>query len=111
MSAGIMREKNQVNENDTESVNDARSKKDRVIFVFYNFETRRNETLEGTENVKMHISMHFLHCATNLSNAQKYKKYRCNVVGVVHEFVFRHPVKEFVDFVTQTHYARYKLFC
>jgi len=107
MSAGIMREKNQVNENDTESANDARSKKDRVIFVFYNFETRRNETLEGTENVKMHS----LHCATNLSNAQKYKKYCCNVVGVMHEFVFRHPVKEFVDFVTQTHYARYKLFC
>jgi len=30
-------------------------RKDRVTFVFYDFETRQDETLEGTENVKIHV--------------------------------------------------------
>ncbi|KYN10288.1 hypothetical protein ALC57_17585 [Trachymyrmex cornetzi] len=30
-------------------------KRDRVAFVFYDFETRQDETYEGTENVKIHV--------------------------------------------------------
>ncbi|KYN16237.1 hypothetical protein ALC57_11507, partial [Trachymyrmex cornetzi] len=80
-SAGTMREENQVNdENDVESANDARSKKDRVAFVFYDFETRQDETLEGTENVKIHIPTLCVAqqiCETCAEN----KKCRSDVVG------------------------------
>jgi len=31
------------------------SRKGRVAFVFYDFETRQDETLEETENVKIHV--------------------------------------------------------
>jgi len=30
-------------------------KRDCVAFVFYDFETRQDETLEGTENVRIHV--------------------------------------------------------
>ncbi|KYQ49643.1 Putative nuclease HARBI1, partial [Trachymyrmex zeteki] len=50
-SAETLREEKRVNdENDVESVNDARSKKDRVAFVFYDFETRQDERLDAQRN-------------------------------------------------------------
>ncbi|KYN19310.1 hypothetical protein ALC57_08361, partial [Trachymyrmex cornetzi] len=112
-SAGTMREENQVNdENDVESANDARSKKDRVAFVFYDFETRQDETLEGTENVKIHIPTLCVAqqiCET-CAEIQEMST-RCRWCGV-REFVFRHdPVKEFVDFATRTSKYFNKIIC
>ncbi|XP_070167752.1 uncharacterized protein [Polyergus mexicanus] len=79
------------------------SKKERVAFVFYDFETRQDESLEGTSNVKKHVPT--LCVAQQICEAcakENNLSARCRWCGV-REFVFRHdPVKEFVDFATRT---------
>ena len=47
-------ENRQTSMNDVEDT-DIRVKRDCVAFVFYDFETRQNETLEGIENVRIHV--------------------------------------------------------
>ncbi|XP_070171517.1 uncharacterized protein [Polyergus mexicanus] len=79
------------------------SKKERVAFVFYDFETRQDESLEGTSNVKKHVPT--LCVAQQICEAcakENNLSARCRWCGV-REFVFRHdPVKQFVDFATRT---------
>ncbi|KAL6421672.1 hypothetical protein ACFW04_014487 [Cataglyphis niger] len=68
------------------------SKKERVAFVFYDFETRQDKTLEGTTIVKKHIP--------TLCVAQQI----CEACAKENNlsFVFCHdPVKQFVDFATR----------
>ncbi|KAL6416989.1 hypothetical protein ACFW04_013046 [Cataglyphis niger] len=56
------------------------SKKERVAFVFYDFETRQDETLEGTTTVKKHIPT--LCVAQQIAKRARMKIiYPCGVVG------------------------------
>ncbi|XP_018359503.1 PREDICTED: rho GTPase-activating protein gacV-like [Trachymyrmex cornetzi] len=52
-SATIQEDVTHASENEPE-IKD-KFKRDRVAFVFYDFETRQDETYEGTENVKIHV--------------------------------------------------------
>jgi G:T-mismatch repair DNA endonuclease (very short patch repair protein) len=86
--------------------------KSRVAFVFYDFETRQDETLEGTENVKVHVPT--LCVAQQICEscaALDVMSERCRWCGV-REFIFqRDPIKEFVDFATRkTKYFK-KIIC
>ncbi|KAL6419167.1 hypothetical protein ACFW04_014044 [Cataglyphis niger] len=78
-------------------------KKERVAFVFYDFETRQDETLEGTTTVKRHIPT--LCVAQQICEEcakENDMSVRCRWCGI-REFIFRHdPVKQFVDFSTGT---------
>jgi len=102
-STMALREENpQTNTNDAEDA-DERVKKDRVAFVFYDFETRQDETLQGTENVRIHVPT--LCVAQQICEACagiETMSLRCRWCGV-REFVFsRDPIKEFVDFATRS---------
>ena len=98
MSAETMRKENQVNnENDVENANDVQSKKDRVAFVFYYFETQQDETIEGMKNVKMHISTLRKQICETGAEIQKMST-RCHWYDV-REFVFRHDsINSFIEF-------------
>jgi len=62
------REENpQTNTNDIEDTDEC-IKRDRVAFVFYNFETRQDETLEETEKIRIHVP---ILCATNLRSVRE----------------------------------------
>ncbi|KYN42035.1 putative DNA polymerase [Trachymyrmex septentrionalis] len=111
-STMALREENpQTNTNDAEDA-DERVKKDRVAFVFYDFETRQDETLEGTENVRIHVPT--LCVAQQICEACaeiETMSLRCRWCGV-REFVFsRDPVKEFVDFATRSSKYFKKFIC
>ncbi|KYN38088.1 hypothetical protein ALC56_07548 [Trachymyrmex septentrionalis] len=111
-STMALREENpQTNTNDAEDA-DERVKKDRVAFVFYDFETRQDETLEGTENVRIHVPT--LCVAQQICEACagiEAMSLRCRWCGV-REFVFsRDPVKEFVDFATRSSKYFKKFIC
>ncbi|XP_070171144.1 uncharacterized protein, partial [Polyergus mexicanus] len=83
-----------------EEVNE--SKKNLVAFIFYDFETRQDETLEGTMNVKKHVPT--LCVAQQICEAcaqENDMSVRCRWCGI-REFIFRHdPVKQFVEFATR----------
>ncbi|XP_025155139.1 uncharacterized protein LOC112588681 [Harpegnathos saltator] len=84
------------------NVETCKRKKGRVAFVFYDFETRQDDVVEGSENVKTHV--------VTLCVAQQIcdscieiddMTVRCRWCGV-RELIFRNdPVKQFVDFVTR----------
>ncbi|XP_020297690.1 LOW QUALITY PROTEIN: uncharacterized protein LOC109862147 [Pseudomyrmex gracilis] len=80
-----------------------KGKNTRVAFVFYDFETRQDETLEGTASVKIHMPT--LCVAQQICVAcagEDDMTVRCRWCGV-RKFVFRDdPVRQFVDFVTRT---------
>ena len=87
---------------DNKEANAYEGRKGRVAFVFYDFETRQDETIEGTVSVKKHIPTLCVaqqiceECAQNNDISV-----RCRWCGV-REFVFRNdPVKHFVDFATR----------
>ena len=42
-------------ENESEGRANYKYKRDRVAFMFYDFETRQGETCEGTKNVQIHV--------------------------------------------------------
>lgn len=44
-------------EEESDKRND-KSNKSHIPFMFYDFETRHNETLEGIENVRLHVPLH-----------------------------------------------------
>jgi len=52
-SATVMQE--EVRASESEIIRENSHRKDCVAFVFYDFKTRQDKTLEGTENVKIHI--------------------------------------------------------
>ncbi|XP_070156722.1 uncharacterized protein [Polyergus mexicanus] len=80
-----------------EEVNE--SKKDLVAFIFYDFETRQDETLESTMNVKKHVPT--LCIAQQICEGDACRKMRCRWCRI-REFIFRHdPVKQFVEFATR----------
>jgi len=80
--------------------------------VFYDFETRQDETLEGTENVKIHIPTLCVAqqiCETCAEINDMSVRYRwCGVC----KFTFRDdPVKQFVDFATRTTKCFHRIIC
>jgi len=93
-------------------VNENNRRKGRVAFVFYDFETRQDGTLEGTENVKIHVSTLCVAqqiCETCAGIDDTSVRYRwCGV----HEFTFRDDlVKRFVDFATRTTKCFHRIIC
>ena len=95
-------EKESTNDNEKASELAYEGRKGRVAFVFYDFETRQDETLEGTTSVKKHVPT--LCVAQQICEAcaqNNDMSVRCRWCGV-REFVFRNdPVKYFVDFATR----------
>ncbi|XP_029169631.1 uncharacterized protein LOC114939497 [Nylanderia fulva] len=95
-------EKENINNNKEASKSALTDRKGRVAFVFYDFETRQDETLEGTTSAKRHIPT--LCVAQQICEACAQNNdisVRCHWCGV-REFVFRNdPVKYFVDFATR----------
>ncbi|XP_039315430.1 involucrin-like [Solenopsis invicta] len=100
-SAAAIREEAQRNANDLEGEND-NEVKGAVAFVFYDFETRQDETYEGTENVKLHVPTLCVAqqiCAACVAIDDM--TVRCRWCGT-REFVFNiDPVKQFIEFVTR----------
>jgi len=47
-------------ENESEDRANYKYKRDRVTFVFYNFEMRQDKTCEETENVQIHVPILFV---------------------------------------------------
>ncbi|XP_072763722.1 uncharacterized protein [Anoplolepis gracilipes] len=76
-------------------------KKSRVTFVFYDFETRQDETLQGTTNVKIYVpTLCVAHQICESYAEINETSVRCRWCGI-REYIFhRNPVQEFVDFVT-----------
>jgi len=73
-------------------------KRDRIAFMFYNFETRRDSKKLGERNNSRSNS---LRRATNLRSVRGNKGHVIAMSLVWSEFIFsRDPVKEFVDFAT-----------
>ncbi|KYN11983.1 hypothetical protein ALC57_15877 [Trachymyrmex cornetzi] len=87
-------------------------KRDRVAFVFYDFETRQDETYEGTENVKIHVpTLCVAHQICETCAEIDDMSVRCRWCGV-REFIFRdNPVKQFVELVTRTTKCFKKIIC
>ncbi|XP_072761952.1 uncharacterized protein [Anoplolepis gracilipes] len=77
-------------------------KKSRIAFVFYDFETRQDETLQGTTNVKIHVpTLCVAHQICELCAEINETSVRCRWCGI-REYIFhRNPIQEFVDFVTR----------
>ncbi|XP_039313511.1 uncharacterized protein LOC120359579 [Solenopsis invicta] len=100
-AAATIREEAQRNANDLEGEN-GNVAKGAVAFVFYDCETRQDEMLEGTENVKLHVPTLCVAqqiCATCV--AIDNMSVRCRWCGT-REFIFNiDPVKQFIDFVTR----------
>ncbi|XP_039311141.1 uncharacterized protein LOC120359012 [Solenopsis invicta] len=98
-SAAAIREEAQRNANEGENDNEV---KGAVAFVFYDFETRQDETYEGTENVKLHVPTLCVAqqiCAACVAIDDM--TVRCRWCGT-REFVFNiDPVKQFIEFVTR----------
>ncbi|XP_011859145.1 PREDICTED: uncharacterized protein LOC105556661 [Vollenhovia emeryi] len=87
--------------------------RNRVAFVFYDFETRQDETLEGCESGKIHVPTLCVaqQICEECSTIEDTTSVRCRWCGV-REFVFRHdPVKQFVDFATRTTKYFKKIIC
>ena len=101
-AAATMREEAQRNSNGDGGESN-KGCKGAVAFVFYDFETRQDETLEGTENVRLHIPTLCVAqqiCETCV--AVDDMSVRCRWCGT-REFIFNiNPVKQFVDFVTRS---------
>lgn len=102
---------NSVNVEENEQNNAVASEKKRTAFVFYDFETRQDVSIEGT-NIKIHIpTLCVAHqicesCAKVDDLAE-----RCEWCGV-REFIFRRdPVKEFVEFVTRPTKSFNRIIC
>lgn len=91
----------QMNDQETDE-SKSKSKKGRVAFIFYDFETRQDESLEGTNSVKKHIPT--LCVAQQICEAcalENDMSIRCRWCGI-REFIFKlNPVKQFVDFATR----------
>jgi len=109
-SAATMQEEAHANENDV--IGENNREKGRVAFVFYDFETRQDETLEGTENIKIHVPTLCVAqqiCGTCAEIDDM--SVRCRWCGV-REFIFRDdPVKQFVDFATRTTKCFHRIIC
>ncbi|KAL6421648.1 hypothetical protein ACFW04_014566 [Cataglyphis niger] len=90
------------NEPSISSISATVPKKERVAFMFYDFETRQDETLEGTTTVKKHIlTLCVVQQICEACAKENNLSVRCRWCGV-QEFVFCHdPVKQFVDFATR----------
>ncbi|XP_067216278.1 uncharacterized protein [Linepithema humile] len=84
----------------------------RSAFVFYDFETRQDETLRGTANVKIHVPILCVAQQICESCAEiEDMSVRCLWCGI-REFTFRHdPVKEFVNFATRPTIYFKKIIC
>ncbi|XP_067205336.1 uncharacterized protein [Linepithema humile] len=84
----------------------------RSAFVFYDFETRQDETLRGTANVKIHVPTLCVAQQICESYAEiEDMSVRCRWCGI-REFTFRHdPVKEFVNFATRPTTYLKKIIC
>ncbi|XP_067210247.1 uncharacterized protein [Linepithema humile] len=95
------------NEDEHESKTENRS-----AFVFYDFETRQDETLRGTANVKIHVPTLCVAQQICESCAEiEDMSVRCRWCGI-REFTFRHdPVKEFVNFATRPTTYFKKIIC
>ena len=87
-------------------------KRDRDAFVFYDFETRQDETLEETENVRIHVpTLCVAQQICKVCAGIETMSLRCRWCGV-REFVFsRDPIKEFVDFATRSSKYLKKFIC
>jgi len=76
--------------------------RNRIGFIFYDFETRQDESLEGCENIKIHVPT--LCVAQQICEACAAiddMTVRCRWCGT-REFIFQHdPVKQLVDFATR----------
>jgi len=110
-SAATMQEE-EAHASENEVIGENNREKGRVAFVFYDFETRQDETLEGTENVKIHVPTLCVAqqiCGTCAEIDDM--SVRCRWCGV-REFIFRDdPVKQFVDFATRTTKCFHRIIC
>ncbi|XP_067203729.1 uncharacterized protein [Linepithema humile] len=74
----------------------------RVAFVFYDFETRQDDTLQGTASVNIHVptlcvAQQICETCAEIEDTSV----RCRWCSI-REYIFRRdPVKEFVDFATR----------
>jgi len=85
-SAAAMQEEVRASEN--EVIGENNRGKSRVAFVFYDFETCQDETLEGTENVKIHVLTLCVAQQICETCAEINMSVRCRWCGV-REFTFR----------------------
>ncbi|XP_036139539.1 uncharacterized protein LOC118644656 [Monomorium pharaonis] len=83
-----------------------------VAFVFYDFETRQDELLQGSEDTYHHVpTLCVAHQVCEACSALEEDATRCRWCGI-REFVFRDdPVKQFVDFVTRLTKCFKKIIC
>jgi len=104
--------KRRLRASESEVISKNNRRKNRVALVFYDFETRHDETLEGTENVKIHVPTFCVAqqiCETCVGIDDM--SVRCRWCGV-HEFIFRNdPVKQFVNFATRTTKCFHRIIC
>ncbi|XP_032682820.1 uncharacterized protein LOC116849607 [Odontomachus brunneus] len=100
-------------DNDDNDDDDARTdRKGRAAFIFYDFETRQEEMLEGCANVKTHVvTLCVAQQTCEACLGEDDMASRCRWCGM-REFVFRDdPVKQFVDFATRTTKRFFRFIC
>ncbi|XP_036147283.1 uncharacterized protein LOC118647134 [Monomorium pharaonis] len=100
-----------VRNKDNDELTNSRSK-GLVAFVFYDFETRQDELLQGSEDSYLHVpTLCVAHQVCEACSALEEDATRCRWCGI-REFVFRDdPMKQFVDFVTRSTKCFKKIIC